>query len=99
MTAEGTAAGTVCVTSPTCGCQEGKCTTCGIEGLDCCDGECQYGQGECLSTKTTLRRAGSHKGQVSEVGGATEHLRRMPSQLTGLRTAKFATGMHLAMRI
>ena len=30
---------------------------------------------------------------------AAEHIRCTPSQLTGLRTAKFATGMVLAMRI
>jgi hypothetical protein len=30
---------------------------------------------------------------------AAEHIRCTPSQLTGLRTAKFATGMALAMRI
>jgi hypothetical protein len=30
---------------------------------------------------------------------AAKHIRCTPSQLTGLRTAKFATGMALAMRI
>jgi hypothetical protein len=37
-----------CVASPTCGCTAGQCTTCGVAGQACCEGEtCQLGQGPC----------------------------------------------------
>jgi hypothetical protein len=37
----------VCVDSPTCGCGNGVCTTCGTLGQPCCEGQCQIDQGEC----------------------------------------------------
>jgi hypothetical protein len=51
-----------------------------------------------------LRKVYHALNQARTDGGATwqqtaEHIHCTPSQLTGLRTAKFATGMGLAMRI
>jgi hypothetical protein len=43
-----TSSGASCVASPTCGCSDGLCTTCGRNGLACCSGQsCQFDQGMC----------------------------------------------------
>lgn len=47
---EGSSGGAVCAAASTCGCNTGKCTTCGLSGLACCAGNtCAVGEGPCVN--------------------------------------------------